>query len=80
VPAAADINDPGSSAPGEWLTYGGSYNSQRYSPLKQVNTANAGKLQMKWVHHVAGSHELEMTPVVLAFLTRQGKPSARAAE
>ena len=61
---AADINNPGPSAPGEWTIYPGSYNSQRYSPLKQVNTANAHLLQVKWVYHVAGSNHLEPTPVV----------------
>ncbi|HEU0096015.1 MAG TPA: PQQ-binding-like beta-propeller repeat protein, partial [Rhizomicrobium sp.] len=58
------INHPGPSAPGEWSVYGGSYNSQRHSPLSQVTPTNAGKLQVKWVYHVAGSRELEMTPVV----------------
>jgi alcohol dehydrogenase (cytochrome c) len=58
------INNPGPSAPGEWTVYPGSYNSQRHSPLKQVTPANAHRLQVKWVYHVAGSRELEMTPVV----------------
>ena len=62
--AAQSINNPGPSAPGEWTVYPGSYNSQRHSPLNQVTTANAGKLQVKWVYHVANSRELEMTPVV----------------
>ena len=59
------INNPGPSAPGDWTVYPGSYNSQRHSPLKQVTPANAHQLQVKWVYHVAGSHELEMTPVVM---------------
>lgn len=58
------INDPGPSQPGEWTVYAGSYNSQRYSPLNQVNTKNAHRLQVKWVYHVSGSRELEMAPVV----------------
>ena len=73
VPAAAPaqtpgapgtINDPGPSAPGDWTVYGGTYNSQRYSPLTQINTHNVRRLQVKWVYHVPGSHELEMAPVV----------------
>lgn len=62
--ALADINDPGPSPPGEWVVYSGSYNSQRHSPLKQVNTTNASRLQVKWVYHVSDSHELEMVPAV----------------
>jgi len=62
--AQPSVNNPGPSAPGEWTVYPGSYNSQRHSPLKQVTPANAHQLQVKWVYHVAGSRELEMTPVV----------------
>src|SRR3954471_7587633 len=62
--AQPSINNPGPSAPGEWTVYPGSYNSQRHSPLKQVTLANAHQLQVKWVYHVPGSRELEMTPVV----------------
>src|SRR5258707_220929 len=50
--------------PGDWLTYGGSYNSQRYSQLKQVTAANASRLQSKWVYHVDGAEEGEVTPIV----------------
>ena len=51
--------------PKDWLTYGGSYNSQRYSLLKQVTTANASRLQAKWVYHVDGVEEGEVTPIVV---------------
>jgi glucose dehydrogenase len=35
--------------PGEnWLTYGGDYESQRYSPLDQITTANVQNLVSKW--------------------------------
>src|SRR5450432_141611 len=62
--AQPSINTPGPSAPGEWSVYPGAYNSQRHSLLKQVTQANVGRLQVKWVYHVSGSRELEMTPVV----------------
>ena len=62
--ASADINEPGPSTSGDWVTYGGSYNSQRYSTLKQVTAANAARLEVKWVHHLANAHELEVAPVV----------------
>jgi glucose dehydrogenase len=65
TPLAAQtaINNPGPSAPGEWTIYGGTYNSQRYSPLTQVTPQNAHLLQVKWVHHIVGSRELDMKPV-----------------
>ena len=35
--------------PQNWLTYNGSYNSQRYSTLNQVTPANVATLESKWV-------------------------------
>jgi len=51
--------------PKDWVTYGGTYDSHRYSPLKQVTTGNAARLQAKWVYHLDGMEELEPTPIVL---------------
>jgi len=51
--------------PKDWVTYGGTYNSHRYSQLKQVTAANASRLQAKWVYHLDGMEELEPTPIVL---------------
>lgn len=34
--------------PGDWLTYNGNLSGNRYSQLKQINTANVGKLSLKW--------------------------------
>ena len=64
-PGTAQQADPVLDQPnGEWPVYAGTYNSRRYSPLREVTIANAHLLQVKWVYHVADSHELEMTPVV----------------
>ena len=35
--------------PANWLTYNGTYNSQRYSTLAQVTPANVKTLESKWV-------------------------------
>ena len=35
--------------PHNWLTYNGSYTSQRYSPLDQITPANVTRLESKWV-------------------------------
>ncbi|MCM3878704.1 MAG: PQQ-binding-like beta-propeller repeat protein [Vicinamibacterales bacterium] len=51
--------------PKDWVTYGGTYTSQRFSTLKQVTTANASRLQSKWVYHVDNIEEGEVTPIVV---------------
>jgi alcohol dehydrogenase (cytochrome c) len=35
--------------PQNWLTYGGTYTSQRYSALTQITPANVGQLEAKWM-------------------------------
>ena len=35
--------------PQNWLTYSGTYDSQRYSGLKQITRANVKKLELQWV-------------------------------
>jgi alcohol dehydrogenase (cytochrome c) len=37
------------SEPQNWLTYNGTYSSQRYSPLTQITPANVTNLESKWV-------------------------------
>ena len=51
--------------PSNWLTYSGSYNSQRHSLLKQINAGNAQELTPKWIYHVPGSGRLESVPIVV---------------
>src|SRR6185436_3731624 len=50
--------------PANFLLYSGTYDSQRHSALKQINTANVGTLQAKWVFHLTGAKDLEGTPIV----------------
>src|SRR5207247_8271901 len=38
--------------PGDWLTYNGTLNANRYSDLTQINTTNVNKLALKWVYTV----------------------------
>ena len=35
--------------PQNWLTYGGTYESQRYSTLAQITPQNVGRLEQQWV-------------------------------
>jgi len=37
------------SEPQSWLTYSGSYFSQQYSPLKQINRQNVASLKIAWM-------------------------------
>src|SRR5579863_5194144 len=37
------------TTPQNWLTYGGTESSQRYSGLTQITPANVTKLESKWV-------------------------------
>ncbi len=52
-------------SPGEdWLTYAGSYNGWRHSPLTQITPENAGRLVPKWVYRVPKAVRLQTSPIV----------------
>jgi alcohol dehydrogenase (cytochrome c) len=51
--------------PRNWLTYSGSYTSQRHSGLKQIHTGNVSGLAPAWIYHIRGAEELESVPVVV---------------
>jgi len=38
--------------PGDWLTYNGNVNGNRYSELKQINAANVGKMSLRWTFSI----------------------------
>lgn len=52
----------GPPQPGDWLTYNGDVSGNRYSPLKQITTANVSSLKLKWVFPIA-HFGLEVTPL-----------------
>ena len=54
-----------SKAPQNWLIYGGSYTSQRYSPLAQITPANVKDLELKWVFQSRSLEKHEVTPLVV---------------
>ena len=60
----ADIDRVMNPRNGEWTTYNGSLNGNRYSPLDQVNTSNVQQLQPQFIFSPGGSG-LEGTPVVM---------------
>ena len=51
--------------PQNWLMYSGTFDSQRFSRLNQINTENAATLELKWTHHIPQLDRNETTPLVV---------------
>jgi alcohol dehydrogenase (cytochrome c) len=51
--------------PQNWLLYSGSYASQRFSQLKQVDPANVKNIELKWVFQAQSLQKFETTPLVV---------------
>ncbi len=51
-------------APGDWPTYSGSINSNRYSALAQINSTNISNLKLEWTYSLP-YFGLETTPLVM---------------
>ena len=49
--------------PGDWVSYGRSYDEQRFSPLTQINDANAGQLGLAWYADLDTTRGQEATPL-----------------
>ncbi|MGB9336194.1 MAG: PQQ-dependent dehydrogenase, methanol/ethanol family [Candidatus Acidiferrales bacterium] len=50
---------------GNWMTYGRTYNEQRFSPLKQIDQSNAGQLGFAWHFDLDTHRGQEATPIVV---------------
>nr|WP_100548749.1 MULTISPECIES: PQQ-dependent dehydrogenase, methanol/ethanol family [unclassified Pseudomonas] len=48
----------------EWLSHGRTYAEQRFSPLRQIDAGNAGKLGLAWYLDLENNRGLEATPLV----------------
>lgn len=51
--------------PQNWLTYSGTYASQRYSSLTQIDRINVKNLEMKWVFQTQVAYNFQATPLVV---------------
>ena len=51
--------------PQNWLMYSGTFDSQRFSRLNQINTENAATLELKWTHYIPQLDRNETTPLVV---------------
>ena len=48
--------------PGNWLSYGRTYDEQRFSPLSQINDQNVNRLGLAWYLNLGHKFGLEGTP------------------
>jgi alcohol dehydrogenase (cytochrome c) len=55
----------GDREPQNWLSYSRTYDGQRYSPLTQVNAANAGRLKLLWTYQIEQMDHFETTPIAV---------------
>lgn len=54
------------SAPDQWLTYSGSLDGRRYSPLNEITPENVARLRLRWVRQLDTSGtRIESTPIVV---------------
>jgi alcohol dehydrogenase (cytochrome c) len=53
------------SEPANWLTYAGSYKSQRYTALDQINKQNVTQLRPLWVYQIRQAGIIETSPIVV---------------
>jgi alcohol dehydrogenase (cytochrome c) len=51
--------------PQRWLSYGGDYTGQRYSPLKQITVANAAQLTALWTYQTGVPGKFEASAIVV---------------
>ncbi len=50
---------------GNWLTYGRTYNEQRFSPLDRINADNVDELGLAWFVDLPTNQNVETTPLVI---------------
>lgn len=50
--------------PENWLTYSGTYQSQRYTTLDQITPENAADLEIAWIYQANALDKFEPTPLV----------------
>jgi quinohemoprotein ethanol dehydrogenase len=51
--------------PQNWLTHGGTYLEQRFSPLTRINAENVGDLKLAWFYDLDTNRGQEATPIIV---------------
>jgi glucose dehydrogenase len=67
-----------SDAPGNWLTYSGSYSGHRHSNLSQINRTNVGQLKLAWMYQTNDLNQFEATPLVADGVMYVSEPPSNA--
>jgi alcohol dehydrogenase (cytochrome c)/quinohemoprotein ethanol dehydrogenase len=69
VRVAAAVDDARLAAadrePGQWLSYGRTYDEQHYSPLTEIDTTNVRELGLAWFADIPLNQGQEATPLVV---------------
>jgi alcohol dehydrogenase (cytochrome c) len=50
---------------GQWLTYSGTYNAERFSANDEITKANVSHLRLVWMHQYSADSPLETSPLVV---------------
>ena len=58
-----EINETSNTA--DWLAYGRTHSEQRFSPLKDINVKNVGKLKPEWYFDIPDKTDMASTPLVV---------------
>ena len=53
------------SEPGNWMSHGRTYDEQRYSPLKQIDTDNVADLGLAWFYDLGTNRGVEATSIMV---------------
>jgi alcohol dehydrogenase (cytochrome c) len=61
----------------QWLTYSGTLDGRRYTPLSEITPSNVSRLRLRWIHQFGTTTaKIESTPIVLGgFLFMTVPPS-----
>ena len=51
--------------PGNWMSYGRTYDEQRFSPLDKISEANVGQMGLAWSYDLDSNRGQEATPLVV---------------
>src|SRR2546428_13183046 len=51
--------------PHNWMMYSGTYSSQRYSTLSQINPSKVKNLDQKWIFQADALEKFESTPLLV---------------
>jgi quinohemoprotein ethanol dehydrogenase len=67
APAAVDAKrlTKANDEPGQWMSEGRTYDEQRFSPLKQINTDTVSQLGLAWYADFDSNRGQEATPLVI---------------